>query len=395
MRKLGASVRSRFDSAPYVQDDFAEDEKPIDPSAVVDPSAAAVDPDNKNFIPANKDELKIAVQTLLSDIDNLEIPKAYQLIKKSILKMREEQTMEKKPNIEEAVRLQIRRMLTEFWAKQDGKMVWKGAGPAPALAKGAEIEKFSTSDAGYQAGLKRLKTSWTPEREGRHDDSDADAVLKAIASRVKPDDPVGSIKRAARYLKDNVPGDVASNLNAVISALAEFNSDAASKMKSALSSNPNLLPKSAQTGEVARDKIAKELGLKHGTNVRSLEQVALEKLKRVAEPSAEEGFSLTDNASIAVMSAMQDFIEIISGPAKGLFSDDDIQLFKSNPEMATELATFRVFLDPYLDQFVQDPEDPGARASAKSAGTQALKKELKTAMKGKGGSELEYSMKSK
>ena len=143
MRKSGASVRSRFDSAPYVQDDFSEDDKPINASAVVDPSAAAVDPDNKNFVPANKDELKIAVQTILSDIDNLEIPKAYQLIKKSILKMREEQTMKKKPNVEEAVRLQIRRMLTEFWAKQDGKMVWKGAGPAPARLQ--KVQKLKNS----------------------------------------------------------------------------------------------------------------------------------------------------------------------------------------------------------------------------------------------------------
>ena len=111
MRKSGASVRdSRFDYPPYVP----EDNKPIDASGVVDPSALAVDPDNKNFIPADKDELKLAVQTMLSDIDNLEIPRTYLLIKKSIDKMREEQKMENLSSVDESIiRRAIRKILIE------------------------------------------------------------------------------------------------------------------------------------------------------------------------------------------------------------------------------------------------------------------------------------------
>lgn len=385
MRKSGASVLSRFDQTPYVPDE--QQDQPIKPSGVVDPSAAMVDPDNKNFMPSSKDELKMAVQAMLSDIDNLEIPKTYELIKKSIDKMREEQTMKQKKqsSVEETLRRKVRKMLSEYWAKENGEMVWKGTGPAPKLAAGAAVQKFSTEDPKYQAGLKRLRTAWTPEREGRHDESDADAILKAIALRVKSEDPVGSIKRAARYLKDKVPGDVGTNLNAVIDALSEFNPGAASKMKSALQSQPKLLPKEAQTGEVSRDEIAKAMGVKHGTNIRNLEQIAMEKFKKVAdiEGGDVQTASMKDTASIAVMYAMQDFIEVITGPAKGLFSPDDVALFKSNPEMATELATFRVFLDPYLDVLVEDPENAAARAQAKAEGMRALKGELKRAMKGK------------
>lgn len=385
MRKTGVSVKSRFDQAPYVADE--QKDQPIKPTGVVDPSAAAVDPDNKNFVPSSKDELKIAVQTMLSDLNDLEIPRAYELIKKSIDKMREEQTMKKKKesSVEESLRLKVRNMLSEYWAKENGEMVWKGAGPAPKLASGAAVQKFSADDPKYQAGLKRLRSTWSPEREGRYDASDSDAMLKAIAARVKSEDPVGSIKRAARYLKDNVPGDVGTNLNVVIDALSEFNPDAARKMKSALQSQPKLLPKEAQTGDMSRDEIAKVMGVKHGTNIRNLEKVAMEKLKKVADIQGGDvqTISMKDTASIAVMYAMQDFIDVVTGPAKGLFSPDDIELFKSNPEMATELATFRIFLDPYLDVLVEDPENASARAQAKAEGMLALKAELKRAMKGK------------
>jgi len=385
MRKTGVSVKSRFDQAPYVPDE--QKDQPIKPTGVVDPSAAAVDPDNKNFVPSSKDELKIAVQTMLSDLNDLEIPRAYELIKKSIDKMREEQTMKKKKesSVEESLRLKVRNMLSEYWAKENGEMVWKGAGPAPKLASGAAVQKFSADDPKYQAGLKRLRSTWSPEREGRYDASDSDAMLKAIAARVKSEDPVGSIKRAARYLKDNVPGDVGTNLNVVIDALSEFNPDAARKMKSALQSQPKLLPKEAQTGDMSRDEIAKVMGVKHGTNIRNLEKVAMEKLKKVADIQGGDvqTISMKDTASIAVMYAMQDFIDVVTGPAKGLFSPDDIELFKSNPEMATELATFRIFLDPYLDVLVEDPENASARAQAKAEGMLALKAELKRAVKGK------------
>lgn len=386
MRKLGKSVISRFDQAPYIPYE-QQDQPPIKPSGIVDPSAALIDPDNDSFVPSSKDELKIAVQAIISDIDDLEIPRTYEIIKKSIKKMREEQEMnqKKQSSVEEVLRLKVKKILSEYWAKENGEMVWNGPGPAPKLSPSANIQKFSANDAKYQAGLKRFRSSWTPEREGRYDESDADAILKAIAARVKSEDPIGSIKRAARYLKDNVPGDVGTNLKSVIDALSEFNPDAANKMKSALQSQPKLLPKEAQTGEVSRDDIAKELGVKHGTNIRSIEQVAMEKFKRVAniEGGDVQTATMKDSATIVVMYAMQDFIDAVSGPAKGLFTPDDIALFKTNPEMATELSTFRVFLDPYLDELVEDPENAAVREKAKMSGLKALKGELKKAMKGK------------
>lgn len=385
MRKTGMSVKTKFDQAPYVNVD--QEPTTVNVSDIVDPSANAVDPENKNFVPATKDELKLSVNTMLADVSDLEIPRVYELIKKAISDSREEETMTttKKDNVEEIFRLKIRKMISEYWSKEDGKMVWKGQGSAPKLSSTADVKKFSADDTQYQAGLKKLRASWTPEREGRHDDTDADAVLKSIASRVKPEDPIGSIKRAARYLKDNVPGDVATNLNSVIDAIAEFNPTAAKLMKSTLQQQPRLIPKQSQTADKARDEIAKALGLKHGTNVRNLEQIAMEKFKKVADVSGNDvqTFSMKDNANIAVMHAMQDFIDVVSGPASGLFSKDDIELFKSNPEMASELSTFRVFLDPYLDVFVEDPENSAARTAAKSAGMKALKGELKRAMKGK------------
>lgn len=366
--KTGASVKSRFDEEPLFNvEDLKE---PIDPSAVVDPSAKAVDPTNEKFMPSNKQELKLSVLSLLGDLEDVQVARVYELIKDSIQKMRdEEQKMKQKNNsIEEVIRQKIRLILSEVELPPVKKIPFGVAG----------------SDF-----LQRMKVSLGRDFKNMQLDV-GDAQITKVAERVKKGDPVGSIKRAARYLKDNVPGDVATNLKAVIAAV-ESSGDAqtAKQMKDALAANPGLVPKSASTGEVSRDEIAQAFQLKHGTNIRDIEDRAMEKFKKVSD--YDEGMiELKDDVKVLVMLAMKDFIDYLEKSGAWLHDKNDIEVMKNNPAIAAEMGSFRVFLDPYIEIMVEDPEDPSLRKYAAQLAAKLLEKEAKKLSTADKPSELDF-----
>lgn len=354
--KAGASVKSRFDEEPLFN---VEDSKqPVEPSAIVDPSAKAVDPSNEKFVPSNKQELKLSIMAILSDLEDVQVAKVYGLIKDSIRKMRdEEQKMKQKSktSVEETVRQRIRSILSEV--------------ELPPVKK----IPFGVSGSDF---LDRMKSSLKRDFKNMQLD-DNEKVIEDVAARVKKGDPVGSIKRAARYLKDNVPGDVSKNLEAVISAVqAAGDSATAAAMSAELKINPRLVPKAAQTGEVAREEISQAFKLKHGTNIRDIEQKAMDKFKKV---SSFEGGSveLKAEVEVLVMQAMQDFVNYLELSGDWLYSPEDIDVMKNNPAIAAEMGTFRVFLDPYIEVTSEDPEDPALRKYAAQLGAKMLEKEAK------------------
>jgi hypothetical protein len=476
MRKSGASVKdSRFDHPPYVP----EDNKPIDASGVVDPSALAVDPDNKNFIPANKDELKLAVQTMLSDIDNLEIPRTYLLIKKSIDKMREEQKMENLSTVDESIiRRAIRKILNEAPSILDSQLTsidkytndpeivdlvlsfkpssdkaeasedvkkkklvnlqkqverkLKSKGlradvdmmaaqvmdkildPRNAAARetylqSREVTKLDPSmsnaygpgDPRWESEVKSLRSllqtmSFDDTEKGTKKEMDAGINLAALRIIKNPtDNPINLVKKTARWLKDNVSGDIGENLLLVIQSVIELAKDSNNKevkkagmeMLAAIKAQPGLVPseKKSKLGDESRDEIAKAIGVKYGTNVRGIEEEALQKFKeRISPDSTITDVELKDNVQIAVMYALKDFLSVI--PSADLYSKEDIEVFKASPDIATELPIFRVFLNGYLDEldvdeFVDDPNNVSIKSAASKSGLKALKGEIKKVFK--------------
>lgn len=353
--KSGASVKSRFDEEPLFN---VEDSKqPVKPSAIVDPSAKAVDSTNEKFVPTNKQELKLSVMSILSDLEDTQVTRVYELIKDSISKMRdEEQKMsQEKKSVEETVRKKIRSILSEI--------------ELPPIKK----IPFGVSGSDF---LDRMKVALKRDFKNMSLD-DNEKVIEDIASRVKKSDPVGSIKRAARFLKDNVPGDVAKNLKLVIDAVSAAGDNfTASEMNKALQTNPGLVSKSAQTGDMSRDEISQAFKVKHGTNIRDIEQRAIEKFKKVS--TYDEGMiELKSEVKVLVMQAMKDFVDYLTAKGKWIYSPEDIELMKNNPEIAAELGTFRVFLDPYIEVMAEDPEDPELRKYAAQLGAKMLEREAK------------------
>lgn len=361
--KSGASVKSRFDEEPLFNVEDAK--QPVKPSAVVDPSAKAVDPTNEKFVPANKQELKLSVQAILSDLEDVQVARVYELIKDSIRKMRdEEQKMKKKNNsVEETIRQRVRSILSEV--------------ELPPVKK----IPFGVSGSDF---LQRMKTSLKRDLKNMQLD-DNEKIIDDIAARVKKNDPLGSIKRAARYLKDNVAGDVGTNLNAVISAVESSGDfETAAGMRDALKANPGLVPKSAVTGETSRDELAQAFKVKHGTNIRDIEDKAMQKFKKVAVYDTGT-VELKDDVDVLVMLAMQDFVKYLETSGSWLYGPDDIEVMKNNPAIAAEMGSFRVFLDPYIEILMEDPEDSSLRQYAAKLGAKTLEREAKKLMSGKPG----------
>jgi hypothetical protein len=86
---------------------------PASVSAVVDPSASVTDPSNPNFKPQNRKELKIALGDVVNSLSDDEAPEAYEALKDAIKDMKEDEDMKSDKKVEEAIRLTIRKMLSE------------------------------------------------------------------------------------------------------------------------------------------------------------------------------------------------------------------------------------------------------------------------------------------
>jgi hypothetical protein len=89
-------------------------DSPAAVSAVVDPAASLTDPGNPNFKPANRKELRIALSNFVDDLNDDVVADTYEAIKDAIEKTdKEDKDMKNDKKVEEAVRLAVRRMLSE------------------------------------------------------------------------------------------------------------------------------------------------------------------------------------------------------------------------------------------------------------------------------------------
>ena len=126
-------------------------EKPIGANPVVDPSAAVTDPDNENFRPSNRAELKIAVQSLVDDTADGDAPTLYDAVCDALqgfTKDEDEDEMKNKgvgnngSKVEETVRQSIRKMLVEMYGKVNEAQAWRVSYNIPNRRGRAQPEKF-------------------------------------------------------------------------------------------------------------------------------------------------------------------------------------------------------------------------------------------------------------
>ena len=90
-------------------------DSPASVSANVDPSAAVTDPSNPNFKPQNKKELEISLPTLVASVSDDDAGEVFDSIKDAVLDITQddEDMSQEDKELEESIRLTIRKMLRE------------------------------------------------------------------------------------------------------------------------------------------------------------------------------------------------------------------------------------------------------------------------------------------
>lgn len=115
-------VREALDGGHLGDLTMPEEEEPVNVNDCVDPSAAVTDPINPNFVPQTKPELDVALKQLTKGVPVERVPRIYKaidaVVKDDAVKEKEDDDMKKAAQggttqVEEAVRLAIRKMLQE------------------------------------------------------------------------------------------------------------------------------------------------------------------------------------------------------------------------------------------------------------------------------------------
>jgi hypothetical protein len=130
---------------------------PVNVNPVVDPQAAETNPTNQNFSPDNKIELMSALRMLVNSVNDEDANDVYVAIKDAIEEKEDEM---KKANVEEAIRMTIRKMLTEV-NDDDSEDDLPGLPPVtkiPAGQHGSEfMKRFEKSKAGLQKTFSSMR----------------------------------------------------------------------------------------------------------------------------------------------------------------------------------------------------------------------------------------------
>lgn len=138
-------------------------DSPSNVSAVVDPSAALTDPGNQNFKPANRKELKIAIQNIIDDTSDDFSEDIFVAVKDAIKDTEEDKDMKDSKKVEEAIRLAIRKILKEADLPPVKKI--------PMGVHGGE----------YMRNLEKRKEKLRGTMEKWRDDEDAAPMVRADA----------------------------------------------------------------------------------------------------------------------------------------------------------------------------------------------------------------------
>lgn len=264
----------------------------VNVNPVVDPSAMLTDPNNLNYKPHSKQELQVALNTLISDLSDEEnISNIYDNIKNALEvhdhdKEKKKQMEKKSKNVEETIRLVIRKMLNEVTIDDKNNSKFPLVKKIPAGVHGAEyLRNYEKSKSGLRNTFK-----------GMRDDDDAADMIKS------------NMPAAGRDRKNTMMGDV--------------------------------------TGSSFKE-IAAELGFAAESGAKQAVDKALQKAQFVGKLDV-------NTLEILTLKSMNDYINKLSG--SGELSAADVQLLKDHPDIVRELNGFREFLSTSLKHAAKQSE---------------------------------------
>ncbi len=328
-----------------------------------DPSIAVTDPINPNFTPQTKTEFGVAVNQLVKNLPDNQMPELYDTVKTAIDQKEEkedEDEMDKKaraggtgvegpetPAIskaEEAVRRGIRNILAGINPRWSSPRIAEAAPKnfGPVVGDLPPVKKIPAGEHGGEYNRKKEKY---------HND------LKKILGKVDPD--------AVEKEPDIDPDD------------PENPPESGGEAPEAAASTPELSePKKAKKGTALGgmtdvsgatfEDIAKELGFSVAGAKQAVDK-ALEKAQFLAQDMDD------DDREILVLTSMNDYIKYLN--KSGELTAADVQLMKDHPDVVRELDGFREFLHNAIrrqrksDQELENPlSDDSDRITIKSPG---------------------------
>lgn len=285
----------------------SNEEGPASVNPNVDPSAAVTDPVNPNFTPQNKTEFGVAVNQLVKNLPDTEMPGLFTTVKTVIDQdsdKKDEQDMDKKAaqggteQVEEAVRKAVRKVLADINPRWNASRTISEAKPpktfGPVVGDLPPVKKIPAGVHGaeylrrgekYKGDLKKLLKDPKLDAPDPVDDLE------------EPEDGEGEHKRRA------------------------YKSTAIGGM--------------TDVGGASFETIAKDLGFSVAGAKQAVDK-ALEKAKFLATGMDD------DDREILILTTMNDYIKYLS--KTGELSAADVQLMKDHPSIVRELDGFREFL---------------------------------------------------
>lgn len=304
-------------------------------NANVDPSIAVTDPVNPNFKPQNKTEFGVAVNQLVKNLPDSEMPELYSTVKTAIDQneadkdedeMKTKATQGGSKQVEEAVRKTIRKMLSEMQGpvNEAKPFDWKNAppvtGPLPPVKK---------IPAGVHGGEAQ-----------RRIDKNMDALRKGLGKTVDAyEAPVTDAEMGIEEpeLADEEGPDANPDDPAVGDGVP--NAPAAAEPAKRKAYKATALGGMSDVGGASFEQIAKELDFSVAGAKQAVDK-ALDKARFLMNDMDD------DDREILVLTAMNDYIKYLT--KSGELSAADVQLMKDHPDIVRELDGFREFLHNHI-----------------------------------------------
>jgi len=370
-------------------------EGPATVNANVDPSAAVTDPVNPNFTPQNKTEFGVAVNQLVKNLPDTEMPGIFSAVKTAIEDgedAEEEEIMKTKAaqggteQVEEAVRKVIRSIIAEI--KPQRRRVNEAPGDQHIDPETGEITREPAAPAARpgKKGPPPISPD-DPRAAPGHTDASGNYVPVTrvrLPKNAKPGPVVGGLPPVRKFAPGVSGGDSERRLNKnksdlsrdmgpAIAAYEKGTGAPEDEPEAPAASGGKRAYKATAIGNMADvqgatfEEIAAELGFSVAGAKQAVDK-ALTKAKFVgnlSDTSVEGDIGEGDDLEIITLMAMNDYIKYL---ARGVgepgeegeepLTAADIKLMKDHPDIVRELDGFREFLHKYIRNAMKaTPED--------------------------------------
>lgn len=304
----------------------ANHDEPVKVNSEVDPSIMVTDPVNPDFTPQNKTEFGVAVNQLVKNLSDSEMPQLFNVVKSAIdtkAITQEDEDMKSKAvqggseNVEETLRRHIRKMLSE-----------------------ADLPPVKKIPFGVHGGEAQ-----------RHIDKSKDWLRRSMGKAIDdyekpaPEEPVNPEDPTVGDGVPDAPGKRKAYKSSALGAMDDIDYD----------------EDRGEREPMSFVEIAKELGFSVAGAKQAVDK-ALEKAQFLARDMDE------DDREILILTAMSDYIDKLN--KSGELNPADVQLMKDHPEIVRDLDGFREYLhnvirkarntdQKVLDIRTDDPDEVG------------------------------------